>query len=372
VLNLGHTPLADQFPATPHTSLPRYPLRMGACKRCGLAQLMDVVDDSELFGADYGFRTSGSPSLVRYYREWAVQELDNFPQARKLTVDIGCNDGTLLREFAGACCPVIGVDPSVAAAHARDAGITVYRQLFDEVTAAQIHQDHGPAGLVTGINVAAHVADPLALLRAVAHLLDDDGVAIFEFHDLRHLVAGCQFDQVYHEHRFFYSAGTFAAIARQAGLACFRVVPTPGQGGSLRCYLRKGGTSVRYESPLTSLSQLLTLQARAEWVRAQLVGKIEARTWVAGYGATAKSCTLLNFCGINSELLRFVEDLTPNKTGRYTPGTDIPITSPARRKRVDTFLLLAWNFLGDIIRREQEFLNGGGQFIVPVPVPQII
>ena len=375
-LNLGSSPLADHFVPNPGDE-PQYPLRAALCKSCGLAQLLDVVDDRELFGTDYGFRTAGSPALVEYYKQWAAWALKLIggPAA---VVDIGCNDGTLLRNFQRAGCKVIGVEPSAAGNEAAGRGIEVFTEPLTKDCAREIVAGHGPAGLVTAINVAAHVQDPVEFLTAVGMLLGEHGTAVVEFQDLERLVAGCQIDHVYHEHRFFYSVRTFSQVAWQAGLQVKRTMITDGQGGSIRAVLQHA-SSARPPDPaqrcLDDWWQLQALQQRAEFMRTELVHELERLAMMgtlAGYGATAKSATLLNFCGIGPGLLSYIEDATPSKAGCVTPGTHIPIVMAGERPRPSAYLLLAWNYLGAVLRREREFLQAGGKFVVPVPVPVTI
>lgn len=361
VLDLGSTPLADRFPASPDEDEPRYPLRLAVCGSCWLLQLLDVVPDGVLWDAEYAFVTGASPASREYFRDWAAWAA---PMASGLTVEVACNDGTLLRHFRG---PVLGVEPAAgAAAEARAAGIAVREALFTEAEAEIIRADHGPAGLVIACNVAAHAADPLDFLRGVRCLLAGDGRAIIEFQDAAELVAGCQFDHVYHEHRFFFSVDSFAATAARAGLAVTDVMRTPAQGGSLRVTLRPGPAVSRpaVEPWLRDRAAYVTLQARAGYIRSRLRRALDAEhvagRVTAGYGATAKSCTLLNWCGIGPRDLAFVADLTPGKQGRYTPGTGIPVVAPGRDP--DTWLLLAWNYLAAVLRREHAFT---GRWLVP-------
>lgn len=375
VLDLGSSPLADRFPATPEEDGPAYPLRMAACSDCGLAQLLDVVDDNELFGSDYGFHTSGSPALISYYADWASWAMRIF--SPKFVIDIGCNDGTLLHGFRAAGCTVLGVDPAAPASVAAAADIEVWRMPLCMETAVAIRQKHPGADLVTAINVAAHVQDPVEFLRAIGDLLADDGNAVIEFQDIDALVAGCQLDHVYHEHRFFYGARTFSELAVKAGLRVRAMLPTPGQGGSLRVILeRDAARSALWGTPgLGSMIQLAALQERAERTRGELnrlVWQEAERGIVAGYGATAKSATLLNFCGLDHGVISHIEDATRAKWGRLTPGTLIPIVAPGEQPPPSAYLLLAWNYLGAVLRRERRYLGEGGKFIVPIPVPMVI
>ena len=226
-------------------------------------------------------------------------------------------------------------------------------------------------------NVAAHVADPVDFLTGVADLLADDGVAVTEFQDCEALIAGCQFDHVYHEHRFYYALRPFARLARRAGLAVMGWERTPAQGGSLRVTLARQqgfipGSSVWLEdrAPYASMQDRALY---AKWRLLELIGaERDAGRVVAGYAASAKSATLLNFCGIGPDQVPWIEDTTPGKIGRYAPGSRIPIRAPGGPPFADTYLLTAWNYLPGVLRREQEFLEGGGRFIVPGPVPVLI
>lgn len=381
MLDLGWSPLADRFPRTAADDEPCYPLRMAVCGDCWLAQLLDVVDDGELFGADYGFLTGGSPAAVGYFArfaKWAVRQ--HGERARRLTVEIACNDGTLLGFFRQAGCPTLGVEPAAPAAKmARGAGLDVVPRPFTEYLGREIRERHGPAGLVVACNVVAHVTDPVDFLRGVRALLAPDGAAVFEFQYVGDLVGACQFDHVYHEHRYFYSLASFTALAERAGLAVTAWERTPAQGGSLRVTAVPGERAAAVPPPLDEIWLRMpgvydTLQPRAEAIRGRLWDLLapclgDPARPVAGYGATAKSATLLNFCGINWEHLAFVADATPSKAGRLTPGTHIPVVAEGGRPDPAIYLLLAWNYLGSVLRREQAYLARGGRFIVPFPFP---
>jgi methylation protein EvaC len=380
-LDLGSSPLADRFPAAGDDE-EWLPLRVAACEACRLVQLRDVADDADLFGADYGFLTGASPALAAYYAGWAEWALrEHGGQARAGVIEIACNDGTLLAHFAAAGCPVLGIEPAGPPARAAEAaGLAVLRAPFTAALAAG--SGIAPAGLVIANNVAAHVADPLDFLTGIRSLLAPRGVAVIEFQYLGDLLAGCMLDHVYHEHRFFYSLESFSWLAMQAGLYVTDAERTPGQGGSLRVTLsadrtlRRAGPPWRLEPPGLCTPHILAgMQARAEYAAGRLVEVLEAERdagrMVAGYGASAKSATLLNFCGIGPRLVQRVEDLTPGKIGRETPGSRIPIVAPGG-PQPDTYLLLAWNYLGPVLRREREFLESGGRLIVPGPVPVVI
>jgi len=391
-LDLGASPPANRFPATADERETWYPLQVAVCGACWLIQLREVIPGPELYGDDYGFRTGASPAAVRYFGEMARGLLTRYPdQARRRTVEIACNDGTLLEHFAAAGCPALGVDPvQPAAAEAIVRGLDVIAEPFTAVAAAQIRNMSGPAGLVIACNVAAHVADPLDFLAGVRTLLGPGGVAVIEFQDAEKLIAGCQVDHVYHEHRFFYALRSFARMALKAGLTVMDWERTPAQGGSLRVTLtpdRDWAVPLPASNPwLESWEPYAGLQDRALYMKMRLLELIgaerDAGRTVAGYAAPAKAVTLLNWCGLGPDQVQWVEDRTPGKTGRYTPGSHIPVCSPGirpgdtahsiSRPPPDTYLLFAWNYASDIIRREAEFLAGGGRFIIPGPVPVLL
>lgn len=373
-LNLGSTPLADRFPATAAAAETWYPLTVAVCRTCWLAQLREVVDDSELYGADYAFRTASSPAAARYFGELAHELIALYPvQAARRTVEIACNDGTLLKPFTAFGWPVLGVEPSGAAEDAEAAGIDVVRQPFSSKLAAEL----GPAGLVLAFNVIAHVADPGDFLDGVRLLLADDGVAVIEFQDLAALIAGCQYDHVYHEHRQFFSFSSFSRLAARAGLQVLHFGRTPMQGGSVRVHLRRAaaGESVIAEPWLESMTVYDGMQGRVVFAKRKLQelagAELSAHRIVAGFAANAKSCTLLNYCGFGPGTVQWMEDTTPGKHGRLTPGSHIPVIAPGEQTP-DTFILFAWNYLGHMARTERKFLEDGGRIILPGAVPAVL
>ena len=368
-LNLGFSPLADTFPEDYTAREIWYPLEVAVCLSCWLAQLREVVPDEKLYGEDYGFRSAASPSAVRYFKGLAQDLIDEFPeQARQLTLEIACNDGTLLRNFKAAGCATLGVEPSAAADEAIDLGMI--KSPFNLGLAENLDVE---AGLILAFNVAAHVTDPVDFLKGISKLLAPNGVAVVEFQDFAALIAGCQFDHVYHEHRFFYSLTSFSRIAVQAGLEVFDWEHSDAQGGSIRVHLRHGDDRVEDNPWLESVAVYEGMQGRAEFAKTQLrrlvTDEIVQGRTIAGYGASAKSATLFNFCGLNSHQISWVEDLTPGKIGRWTPGSHIPIRKSDDYP--DTYLLTSWNYLSSVLKKEADFLIKG-KLIVPGAVPSLI
>ena len=379
-LDLGASPLADRFPATAAEEETFYPLQVAVCQWCWLVQLVELVDDAELFGDDYGFYTGSSPSAVAYFQQYADDLVTQFG-IDGLVVEIACNDGTLLAELAGRGCRVLGVEPATGPAEAaRERGLDVVGEPFGVQTAHRIVDQHGFAQLVVANNVAAHVVDLADFFGGIAALLDDDGHAVVEVQYLADLLAGNQFDHVYHEHRYFFTAATIAKKMRHHGLYVQNIRHTAAQGGSLRVVAGRRSDPMRALWPdppfLQDMTTYRSVQGRVDYLRNRLVDlvldEVAAGRKVAGYAASAKSATLLNYCGFNTATVDHIVDITPAKIGRYTPGSKIPIVAPGDRPPPDDYLLLAWNYLPGVLRREARFLETGGRFIVPIPWPAVI
>lgn len=381
-LDLGKTPLANRYPALPNEPEVWYPLQLGACMRCGLVQLMEVVPDREIYDAEYGFYSGGSPAQLAYHHRGARLLLDRFPaQARRLTVEVACNDGSLLQHFAEAGCRTLGIDPAAGPAQLAQArGLEVVQQSLGQSLGTDIRAVHGPAGLVIAYNCMAHVEDLGDMLQGIRALMDRDSVAVFEMQYLPDLVAGNMYDQLYHEHRFFYSLSSLRNAAALHGLYVVDAELIELQGGGMRVTLRADVDSPRsgaVERIVASEAWLPRAYAgfqgavdrTRDHLRSLVAAEVE-RGVVAGYGAAAKATTIANFCGLGRQQLRYVIDTTLYKQGRYLPGTGIPIVSPetAEMDPADTLVLLAANYLGTVLRHNPH----RGRWITPLPLPSVI
>jgi len=385
-LDLGETPLANTYPASLNDKETWYPLQLGVCGNCGLVQLMEVVPDAEIYGGDYGFYSGGSPAQLAYHQRGAELLLSRFPeQAKRLTIEVACNDGSLLRHFAAAGCKTLGIDPASGPVEvARECGLDVIQKPLSTALAQQVRNEYGPAGLVIAYNSMAHVEDLADVLAGVRALMDAESVAVFEVQYLPDLLAGNQFDHIYHEHRYFFSTTSLLPLLARHGLALQSIEHIPAQGGSIRFavarasgirgYWPSTGLPIPPEGYLTSMASYRAMQGRVEYLRDRLLALLAeekaAGRKVFGYAASAKSTTLLNYCGIGTDQIERVVDTTPAKIGRFTPGTHIPIAGPGEHP--DTYLLMAWNYLSGVLRREREFTAAGGKFIIPIPMPVIL
>lgn len=387
-LDLGRSPLANEFPADPYETLQTYPLQMLQCGACGLAQIGEVVPDELLWRGEYGYYSSTSPALRQHFAEYARHVLTLLPtQAHAFTVEVGCNDGLLLKHFADAGCRTIGVDPAKGPTAAAQAmGLDVRCEQFGAQYASRLSSAEGQAHLLIANNVAAHVADLPDFLTGLAIMLAPDGVLVMEVQYLPDLLVGNGFDMLYHEHRFFYSLRSLelALALRELRIVDIEFVET--QGGSIRVYVQhanvpclNGHARKRVDDARHAEgdARLVGLQFRANRIAARLRGELselrhEGLT-IAGYGAPAKATTLLHWTR-TADYLSWVEDTTPIKWGRYMPGhaVPLPIVAPMLRGRPDVYLLAAWNYAPYILANERQFIADGGRFVIPLPAPVTI
>jgi len=385
-LNLGKTPLANSFTTEPFDPAEVfYDLSVLVCRQCFLVQLYQVIPGDLMFNKEYTFYSGTSPEKVRYHQRYAKELIQGHVQAPRLTVEIGSNDGDLLRHFEEIGWPVLGVDPSEGPAEvAIERGVPTITEPFGYAQATAIRESHGQAGLIIANHVLAHVHDPLDFLRGIEHLLTPDGLAVIEVQYLGDLIAGNAFDHIYHEHRFYFSLYSLQQLLERANLYVRWARLTEPQGGSLQVAVVKnrqrwpGNFMIGQEKWLTDIATYHSFQGRVRHVASALKRLLTAG-WtdgkLAGYGAAAKSTTLLNFCQIDDTILSYVVDTTPAKIGKFTPGTGIPIISPEQEQErgyPEAYLLLAWNYLGPLLRRSDITTEHSTRWIVPIPMPVIL
>jgi SAM-dependent methyltransferase len=373
-LDLGESPIADAYTALPDEPSERFPLQVAVCAKCRLVQLLEVVDHEVLFGTGYSFYSSASAPLSAYHGAYARDVLREHGElARRGVVEVGCNDGDLLRHFADY--PAVGVDPAMGPANAaRHRGLEVLVRPFGLAVAHDLRDRRGHQGIVVANHVLAHVADVADVLGGIRVLLRPDGVAMVEVQYLPDLLVNNAFDLVYHEHRNFFSLSSLEQAALRHDLHVVDARLTDRQGGSLRVTLARqpkpSATVDRIRASerwLDSWSAYEGMQGRVERIRARLLHALDRPGVTAGYGAPAKATTLLSYCGIDASMLSWVVDSTPAKRGRFIPGGGIPIVAEDAAHRPDTYLLLAWNYARQIMAA-----NPGQRWVVPIPAPIVL
>jgi hypothetical protein len=385
-LDLGTSPVADAYTSTIDEISVKYPLELAVCEKCKLVQLLEVLDDVTLFGTGYSFYSSASPPLSAYHEKYAASILKMYPNlARRLTVEIGCNDGDMLQHFRDSGCDVLGIDPaSGPVGVARGRGLDIKNQPFTDMLAASVAGVYEP-GIVVANHVLAHVSDVNDFLTGMARIMTSDTIAFIEVQYLPDLLVNNAFDLVYHEHRNFFSLTALELAARQVDLHVFDARLTDRQGGSLRVQLSKKVLDhtanfialKSHERWLSDMSTYAGFQGRVDRIRERLLMTVDRRTerdqTVIGYGAPAKATTLLNFCGFTARDIAYVVDSTPAKQGRFIPGTGIPIVSNIERGMFpDAVLILAWNYAKEIIRKHPGLTAVGTEWIIPIPAPVVL
>jgi novobiocin biosynthesis protein NovU/D-mycarose 3-C-methyltransferase len=388
VLDLGSQPLANSFlsPAEVAAPEPRYPLELCRCSSCGHVQLSLTVPP-ELMFRNYLYVSGTSDTIPTHFAAYARDVAARFVPAGGLVVEIGSNDGTLLRAFDRSAVRVLGVEPARNIAKiANDAGVPTLDEFFDEVTAKRVAAEHGRAAAMIGNNVVAHIDDLHGLLRGAQALLAPEGVFVAEFPYLVDLLERRAYDTIYHEHLSYFSVASVVRLTSEYGMRVIDVRRVSVHGGSIRVFISAGGL------PSAAVGELLALEASMQLAEggplpafvadvqrqrtelSALLAETRTRSRIAGYGAPAKGNTLLNYCGIDTSLVEFIVDRSPHKHGLLTPGTRIPVEPPERllASGIKETLLLAWNFADEILRQQQEYRSSGGRFIIPIPAPRVV
>lgn len=391
VLDLGELPLSDGLipEGASRDEEPVYPLTFVRCEECSLAQILETVDPTTLYGSEYPYYSSFSPALVEHARlnvEGIIRRARVSDSS--LVVELASNDGYLLQWFAKEGIPVLGIDPAPGpAAAAEDRGIPTICDFFTVALADRLVGEGRRADVVVGNNVLAHVPDQNAFVEAISKLLEPDGLVVMEFPYLRDLIDKCEFDTIYHEHHCYFSVHAVRDLFRRYGLELVTVEHFPIHGGSLRVYFS------RFDDPDESVDEFLAEEVEAgvlesgyydrfasdaTQVRTDLkdllAGLKSEGNRIAAYGAAAKGAILLNFCGLDETQIDYVVDRNHHKQGWEMPGVPIPIHPPEylQEETPDYLLILAWNFTDEIVEQQAWFPAAGGRFIVPIPSPEVL
>ena len=390
VLDLGRAPLANSFilPREANGNEPEFPLGIQFCPTCAIVQIVETVDPEILF-RHYLYTPSASATWRDHCDALAAWLHDEVGDAAAFVVEPASNDGCLLRSIRRWTPDILGVEPArnIAEQAIRD-GIPTICEFFSEATARTIRAERGPAQVVIGTNVLAHVPDMIDFLRGAAALLAGDGMFVIEAPYLRDLVEAVAYDTIYHEHVSYLSVTALARIYPLAGMVLTHVERTPTHGGSIRFVGRPAGAEPdesvgRFLADEAALgyadgTALADFAVRVDRLRGQLAETIRAETaagrTVAAYGATAKGNTLLTTCDIAPGAIRYIVDRNPLKQGRLAPGSHIPVVGPERLERdpVNVLLILAWNIADEVIEQQRWFAERGGRFLIPIPEPHFV
>ena len=392
--DLGMSPLCQNHIKTEELNKyePFFPLKAYVCTECYLVQLDEYVAPDDIF-SDYDYFSSYSSSWVAHAKRYVdmITEKQQL-NTNSLVVEIASNDGYLLQHFVAKNIPVLGVEPAANVAEAaKKKNIRTTVKFFGKNTAEEVKKEYGAADLLLGNNVLAHVPDINDFVSGMKVLLNTGGTITMEFPHLLKLIDENQFDTIYHEHFSYLSLHTVERIFKHHGLTLFDVEEVPTHGGSLRIYARHQEESDREVSQRLidlrelefsrGLNELGIYQEYNEKVKETkrkllsfLIEKQREGKQVVGYGAPGKGNTLLNYCGIRQDFLAYTTDLSPQKQGKYTPGTRIPILDPAviKETKPDYVLILPWNLADEITKQHAYIKEWGGKFVVPIPEVKVL
>ncbi len=392
--DLGTMPCANNFRR--HEDLgkpePGFPLHAFVCSNCWLVQIDVYQAPSEIFN-EYAYFSSYSDTWCAHAATYAHAMIGRLClDSSHRVVELASNDGYLLRNFKAAGIPVLGVEPAanVARVAVEDAGIPTLVRFFGGSTARDMVAEGNTADLIVANNVLAHVPDLHDFVEGIRILLAADGVATVEYPRLLQLIAGNQFDTIYHEHFSYFSLTTARRALADHALRVFDVEPLPTHGGSLRLFVCHDESPVgtdgsvdraiadERDAGIESLDTYLAFARAVPAIKRRLLAFLiearEAGKTIAGYGAPAKGNTLLNYCGIGTDFIDYTVDLSPHKQGHFLPGSGIPVHPPGRifETRPDYLLILPWNLADEITRQMAGIGAWGGRFVVPIPEARVL
>ena len=393
-LDLGTMALANSFLTTEQLKSgkdePVFPLDVHFCERCGLVQIGYAVPPPILF-KNYIYYSATS-DLVHAHATYLANTFSSRFQLTRdsLVLEIASNDGTVLRHFKNTGVRILGVEPATNIAQAAEAaGIPTFNDFFNEDTARLIQERHGSANVILGRHVFAHVPEIHGFVKGMQALLHPNGVIAIEAPYLIDFIERTEFDTVYHEHYSYLSVRAMSHLFSLYGMELFDVERVAIHGGSLIYFIGHTGVHPVSERVFTlrdaeiakGLSDKITYSAFAERtakLRSDLLGLLRdlkaSGKRIAAYGAPAKGNTLLNYCGITTDLVEYTVDKSPYKQNLYTPGAHLPVYHPDRltQDMPDYVLLLAWNFADEILEQQKAYRDKGGKFIIPIPAVTIV
>ncbi len=391
-LDLGSTPLANKFLSREKLSQPEpsYPLRVGFCHDCHHVELTEAVPPSAMFD-DYLYISSASDTLKAHLFDLSDIVTERYQlNAKDLVIDIGCNDGTLLSGFKRHGVKTLGVDPAQnLAAFTEKLGIARHVGFFNSSSAGEIARKHGPASAITATNTFPHIPELQDFIQGLDAALAPGGVFVIEAHYLIDILDQGAFDTIYHEHVSYWALGPMRRLFEAHGFEIVNAERLALHHGQLRVFVQRKGKGkvqpgvkeiLEHEKArgLDRFDTFVNFAKVVQRIKIELTKSINdlraSGKRVVGYGAPAKGNTLLCFLELGPDKIQYIADKSPLKQGLFTPGLHVPVVAPERllADQPDYVLLLAWNFVDEILAQQAEYRKRGGKFIVPVPHVRII
>ena len=385
-------PIANRFlKASEFDTEYLYELSPAFCSSCHNFQIVEQPDPKLMFHNDYTFFTRTSQRMVTHFNHYADWLTNTWlKDSDPFVVEIGSNDGAMLENFAKRDVRHLGIEPSGNTAElAEQHGVSTLKSFFNAETAATITGDKGAADAIIAANVICHIPDLHSVVRGVDILLKPKGVFVFEEPYLGDMIEKTAYDQLYDEHIYMFSLSGVSNLFSRYDFEIIDVLHQETHGGSMRYVIARSGTypiseavytwqqherSMGIDIPETYSAFKASCEKSRENLLAFLVGLHAKKQRVIGYAATSKSTTVLNYCNIGPELIEFITDITPEKQGRYTPGTHIPVVpvDHFHKEPPNYAVLFAWNHQAEIFAKERDYIANGGKWILVVPTLQVI
>jgi methylation protein EvaC len=369
-----------------------FEMEVAFCDQCKMFQLVNQPEPDQMFNENYAFFSGTSKLMADHFEEFANHVLDDYIMDKNdpFVVEIGSNDGIMLKNFAQKGIRHLGIEPSANVAKlAMDQGINTIVEFFDKSLAKKIIREHGRADAYVAANVMCHIPYINSIVEGIKVLLKPDGIVIFEDPYLGDVIKKTTYDQIYDEHTFLFSVHSIQNLFNQFDMEVIDIEPQKTHGGSMRYVIAHKGAKplndnvrkhMEFERDLglTEPATYDKFRKNCEQYRSNLLSLIndiqsQGKT-IAGYAATSKSTTIINYCGITMENLHCIYDTTPIKHNKFSPGAHIPIVDHVHFKDnyPDYALLFGYNHEKEIMDKEQEFMDQGGKWITYVPEVKII
>jgi methylation protein EvaC len=386
IIDFGEMPIANGFVSKITQDKFRFTLSVAFCPKCYMVQLTDAVPPQKMFNENYHFLSSTSKTMEIHFREVADEILKLISKKKDpFVVEIGSNDGIMLKHIASKKIRQLGIEPSSNVADmSKKYGVIVSKEFFNQKHAKEIVKKYGNADVMFGANVICHIENINSVFEGVSTLLKKDGVFFFEEPYIYDIVSKSSFDQIYDEHIYFYSGLSVKELAKKHNLQLIDMKHQDVHGGSMRYYIKQGKNNKetkRMKSFIKKEKQIRLNKIQGYLLFKDHVNKVcedlrnlllkikKEGNRINAYGATSKSTTLLSYAKIGKEIIDCIYDTTPTKIGKFTPGTHIPVKSYvgfAKDKTRNT-LLLAWNHKKEIFEKEKTYRKNGGKFITFFP-----
>ena len=389
--NIGYQPISSIF-LKDKKKIKNYSLDLFKCKSCDLVQLSKIANLKDMYGPDYGYKTSVSKLMINHLREKFIRfKKLNILRKKSNILDIGSNDGTFLNFFVNKKnnLNLYGIDPSASAfLDCYNKRIKIIIDFFNQKTTKKffVNKKNIKFSLITSFAMFYDVEDPNSFSKDISNILDKNGLWALEFSYFPLLLKNLTYDQICHEHVVYYTLNTFNKIIKKNNLKIIDFTTNEINGGSVEviCAKKKSKhksknkkiNEILKKEKLITQSDYGRFNLRVETSKKNLLLFLnnQKKSDVIGYGASTKGNVILNYCGVTHRNISYICDANPSKIGKFTPGSHINIISKERMRKINPkyLLVLIWSFKTEVIKQEKEFIKKGGKLIFPLPIFHIV